>query len=253
MPPLTLLIAVGAAFAAGEAKQGLGPPARGTCVRITRPPKIDGVLDGPAWRAARRLRDFTCFGPRRGTPPLKTTAMAVWDERNLYVAFIARDSDIIGTYTARDGPLWEEEVCEVYVDHDGDGRDYREFEVNPINTVIDLLIPFAKDGGPGRPWQECAEWNASGWRTATRVQGTPDDRSDRDRRWTVEMAIPFAALAPASAVPPKVGDTWRVQFYRIERAKRLGDRFMFAAWSPTRAFHDASRFGYLTFVGRRSG
>jgi hypothetical protein len=225
----------------------LPPPARTSCVHTASPPRIDGLLDDPVWQRAARITGFMCFGPRKGPAPLATTAMTAWDERNLYVAFVAQEPDIIGTYTQRDGPLWEEDVCEVYVDSAGNGRDYREFEVNPINTVIDLLIPFAKNGGPGAPWQECAEWNAAGWRTATHVEGTPDDRKDVDREWTVEMAIPLADLAPASALPPKVGDAWRVQLFRIARARQLGDEPMFAAWSPTQAFHDPSRFGYLTF------
>ena len=220
------------------------PLARHVGVRASGPVKIDGKLDERAWAEATPLPLAHCYGPRYGEKaPLATAARMLWDDTNLYVAFECEDPDIFGRTADRDSELWEEEVVEVYIDPDGDGKDYLEFEVNPRNAVIDLKIPSA-DQVEGDNYKRFRRWDAKGWKTAVHVEGTLDNRTDADRRWTVEMAIPFSALGTRT---PKLGATWRVQLYRIDRSKPLADRPMFAAWSATRAFHDPTRFGVLLF------
>ena len=222
------------------------PLARHTCVRASGPIRVDGKLDEPAWAEAGRAALAHCFVTRQGVPPLATTARLLWDDANLYVAFECEDTDAFGREASRDSELWEEEVVEVYVDPEGDGKDYLEFEVNPRNAIIDLKIPSAEQV-KGKNYMRFRTWNAEGWKTAVQVNGTVDNRDDTDRGWTAEMAIPLSDLAQADALPPRPGATWRVQLYRIERAKSLGDKPMFAAWSPTEKFHDPTRFGLLVF------
>jgi hypothetical protein len=50
------------------------------------------------------------------------------------------------------------------------------------------------------------------------LDGTLNDPRDRDRGWTVELAIPWAAFADSgrNTVPPRAGDQWRVNFSRVE-------------------------------------
>jgi len=222
------------------------PLARHVCVRAGGAIEIDGKLDEPAWAHTDPVALAHCFGTRHGKPPLATAARLLWDDANLYVAFECTDPDIFGRPGPRDSELWEEEVVEVYLDPDGDGRDYREFEVNPRNAVIDLLIPAA-DQVKGDRYKRFRLWNAYGWRSAVHVDGTVGRRDDTDRRWTVEMAIPLASLAPRHKLPPRRGDAWRLQLYRIDRSKPLGEKPQFAAWSPTDTFHAPGRFGVLVF------
>jgi hypothetical protein len=85
-------------------------------------------------------------------------------------------------------------------------------------------------------------------KTAVAVEGTLDNHKDTDKLWTVEMAIPLADFKGAAHVPPKIGDTWRVQFYRIERGSKLAQP-EFSGWSPTDTFHRPTQFGTLTFAG----
>jgi hypothetical protein len=49
--------------------------------------------------------------------------------------------------------------------------------------------------------------------------GTVNDASDTDRGWSVEIAIPWAAMADSitGGSRPTPGDTWRLNLYRIER------------------------------------
>ncbi len=222
------------------------PPAEALCSRAESPITIDGKLDEPAWRLAAPMGRFSCYGTKRGYPEYNTTARLLWDDENLYVGFRATDPDIWSEITERDGPLWEGEVLEIYVDPDGDGRNYKEFEVSPLNTVIDLNIE-REDDGRVADWKAYARWNAEGWQTAVAVDGDVADRKNEDTKWIVEMAIPFSNFPSAANQPPKIGDTWRVQLYRIDRSNTL-DQPEYSGWSPTDTFHRPSQFGFLTFA-----
>jgi hypothetical protein len=227
-------------------RDAIRPPAEARCHRARSPITIDGKLDELAWESAAPMGRFTCFGTKSGDPEYETTTRVLWDDENLYVAFEATDPDIWSEITERDGPLWEGEVLEVYVDPDGDGRDYKEFEVSPLNAVIDLNIEREEDGRVP-DWKAYAEWNAEGWRTAVTVDGDLTDRENEDRGWIVEMAIPFANFPSAASRPPEIGDTWRVQLYRIDRSNTLEEP-EYSGWSPTDTFHRPSQFGFLTFA-----
>lgn len=223
------------------------PPARALCYRAASPIAVDGKLDEAAWKSVAPLGPFSCFLTKRGAPAYATTAKVLWDDANLYVGFEADDPDVWSTITARDGPLWEGEVCEAYIDPDGDGKDYAEFEVSPLNTVIDLKIG-REDNGAVTDVPTFVKWNAEGWQTAVEVDGDVTDRKGRDRAWTVEMAIPLANFAPLGGPAPKPGDTWRFQLYRIDRSNTQKDP-EYSGWSPTDTFHRPKQFGYLTFAG----
>jgi len=171
------------------------------------------------------------------------------------VAWECEDPDVWATIRDRDGNLWEEEVVELYVDPDGDGRNYKEFEINPLNTVVDLNIPYSEEGSP-HDVAGALRWNATGLKTAVRVGGTVGNPKDRDVGWTCEAAIPIRNFTTARSLPPRVGDTWRVQLLRINRSTpRSGASAnapappQFSAWSLTDTFHNPSRFGVLVFGG----
>ena len=86
------------------------------------------------------------------------------------------DPDVWSTFTERDGQIYQHEVVEIFIDPDGDGLNYAEIEVNPLNTIFDLLL--------SRPWADrgrgYAEWNPE-FASAVRVDGTVNDPSDEDR------------------------------------------------------------------------
>ena len=219
------------------------PPTYTVAFTLT-PPVVDGRATDPAWQQAEAITSFHCFGPQTGPPTLATKVKLLWDRRNLYVAFQCTDTDVWSVRRERDTELWEEEVVEIYVDADGDGKNYKEFEVNPLNAVIDLNIVAPKNGNPGK-WKPQAKWSSVGWRTAVAVDGTLGNRGDVDRGWSCEMAIPLSDL---SSGPVRKGDRWRVQLLRIERANTL-DQPEYSAWSPTDTFHRPERFGAMIFAG----
>jgi hypothetical protein len=79
---------------------------------------------------------------------------------------------------------------------------------------------------------------------AVRVDGSVQNSTDRDRRWTVEVRIPFADLKVST---PRPGDVWRGSFYRFNRDHDGEPEAL--SWSPTiwPGFHQPARFGYLRF------
>ncbi|HID06423.1 MAG TPA: hypothetical protein EYP10_04665, partial [Armatimonadetes bacterium] len=223
----------------------LPPPEQHVCIRALKPIKIDGVINEDVWKQTTPVT-LQPFMNKDGQVKHGTRAWLAWDETNLYVAFECEDTDVWATKRQRDDSLWEEEVVEVYIDPDGDGRNYKEFEVNPLGALIDLNIPEVRNGKIG-DWRKNAQWDAQGWRVAVRVNGTVDNRSDRDKGWTVEMAISWRDLL-GSGVSPRIGDVMRVQLFRIDRSKDLKEP-EFTSWSLTDTFHNPERFGRLILGG----
>lgn len=225
------------------------------CWRTATPPVIDGRGDDAAWQQApaMHLVDVRFLsGDQYHSRP--TEARMLWDADNLYVLLAATDPDVWSTLDQRDDPLWDQEVVEIFFDPDGDGLNYVEIEVNPINTIVDLVVskPF-RLGGTGH-----FEWSPT-YTTATDVAGTANDASDQDESWSMELALPWSALrtdildVPGDrSLPPAAGDQWRFNFYRYERLRSGGrptGTIEYSAWSPVGRvdFHVPERFGVVTF------
>ena len=209
------------------------------CRRAGGPIVVDGVLDEPSWQHAEPihlLRTDTGAAPR-----YPTTVKMLWDDRFLYVAFECIDPDIWGTVTEHDGPMYEEEVVEVFVNANGDEISYIELEVNPLNVSLDLFA-LNRNG----KLRTLYDWECEGWLHAVVVNGDLNRRDSIDRSWAVEMAIPLANVETAPHIPPVDGDAWRANLYRIDRTTD-GDEY--SAWSPTWAinYHIPSRFGQVVF------
>ncbi len=164
-------------------------------------------------------------------PEQATEVRAGWEDGCLRLLFVAADTLPWATLTERDAPLYTEEVVEVFLDPEGDSAGYFEIEVNPNNAVLDCCVRQIRSG-----YRKDFRWQCEGLKTA--VQRIPEG-------WVTELAIPFASLANRSPVP---GDSWRVNFTRIDRP--TGSPRELSAWSPTglAQFHVPTRFGVLNFV-----
>ena len=227
-----------------------GPPVgRGATQRLLpeyrvphtdKAPTIDGVIDPAEWKNAPIVR---LNRSRDGRPArFRTDARMLWDSDHLYVAFDVRDPDVWGTHRKRDAKLYEEEVVELFIDADGDGRTYNELQVSPHNVIFDAAFPERRKGMD-------LSWD-SGVKSAVKVRGTLDDPTDRDEGWTVELQLPLARLSAVPRLPPVEGDRWRFNLYRLEHhsdRKRIEGQ----SFSPLMVgdFHALKRFGWLTFVG----
>jgi hypothetical protein len=241
-------------------------------VRSMDPIQIDGKLQEFSWAAAPRVGRFHNIRNLAQSDTALTEAALLWDDTYLYVAFACSDAEAWATMKNRDDRIWNEEVVEVFLDPDADGRNYAELEISPNNVVVDLLIAAPRTGAV----EEALAWDIAGLKTAVGRHAAG---------WVVEIAIPWASLGRSGATQaPRAGDRWRVGLYRIERPggvsrsekiaalraslskasaeakagierqiEQLEADLQYLAWSPTRVergFHDPERFGVVEFVGR---
>lgn len=215
------LLAAAAAFAQLPRFQITEPktafaPFEYVCRRAPGPIKIDGKLDDDAWADADWTEVFGDIeGPAKPAPRFRTRAQMLWDDQYLYIGAYLEEPHVWATLTVRDSIIYQDNDFEVFIDPDGDTHDYYELEMNALNTVWDLLLvrPY-RDGGPA-----VHAWDIQGLKTAVHVMGTLNDPSDRDKAWTVEIAMPFAVLReciPGKPERPAPGDQWRVNFSRVE-------------------------------------
>jgi hypothetical protein len=212
------------------------------CRKTRKAPAVDGTIDPKVWRLAQAaqlaLNDS-------GKPPLQPTeARMLYDDDFLYAAFHCVDSDAWGALPNRNDPLYLEEVVEVFLDPSGRRRCYVEIEVSPLNVIFEAYI---LNDPRCPPLQGLTQWTCRGLRTAVHVERETTPRGRASRYWNCEMAIPFNQLPDAPHVPPKPGDRWRANLYRIDRAPRLDEH---SAWSPTGVlnFHMPEKFGDLLFL-----
>lgn len=212
---------------------------------------IDGRLDEPAWAGARKAGPFV--DPHSGRPnpgiPAQGSARVLWDDAHLYVGFEVADKHVTGGFApdTKDPHLWERDTVEIMIDPDGDGdnKDYYELQISPQNLVFDSQFDdYNKpNGGPEGPFGH-EEWSAR-LTSAVTIDGTLDDDKDEDRGYTVEARIPWSSFEKAKRSPPAPGDTWRMNFYAMQRNGG-------SAWSPLYGegnFHRARRFGFVKFLG----
>ena len=200
----------------------VGPDPRGyvhprgyVCHRTTAPLEIDGRLDELAWTQAAWTEPFVDIQGTRGapTPRFETRAKMLWDDKCLYIGAVLEDPHVWATLTERNAVIFNDNDFEVFLDPDGDSHRYFEFEMNALNTVWNLFLdrPY-KHGGTARVRE------MPGQRSAVFVKGTLNDPCDTDQYWSVEIAMPFEAMAEHArcACPPRDGDQWRIDFSRVE-------------------------------------
>ena len=231
---------VAAAACSGTAKGpppvsgALHPPLAYRAPFAAERPALGGSLEQGAWAAAPWTEDFVDIeGSRRPLPAYRTRAKMLWDAECLYVGAELQEPHVWSTLSRHDEIVFHDNDFEVFLDPDGDGREYYEVEINARGTVFDLFLHRSyRNGAPA-----IHEWDVGGsFGRATSFDGTPDDAHDVDRGWTVMLAIPWAAFVPPrdariDALPegqrdfgdrarggaaPRPGDCWRINFSRVQ-------------------------------------
>jgi hypothetical protein len=151
-----------------------------------------------AWDRALVIDDFAIPGRQEEPVRSRTEARLLWDDHTLYVFYRAWDKDIWSYFRERDALTCQEDVLELFLKPDPAGEGYCNFEINALGTIYDAYV-YREKTPMGRRWQK---WNCPRVRAAVRVNGTLNDYTDEDAFWTLELAIPFAALPWPEASPP---------------------------------------------------
>ena len=224
-------------------------------------PVIDGKPDEPLWKNAARSEPFRDLV--HGTKTHYDTRAAVrWDDEYLYVAYWIEEPDVKATLTERDAPIYRDNDVELFI-AGADG--YYEFEINAYATIYEVLFfwddAFQRNGYASMPEFNRTDplarpfngvgfkthprgkrigfwsWDFPGLKKAVHVDGTLNDSRDKDIGWTVELALPWKGLSilargDGRSLPPKSGDTWRLDFSRFNIYKGSKDDSGGWAWSP---------------------
>jgi hypothetical protein len=185
----------------------LGPTDR--LVQLPSHPLVDAATGGvPAFSTAVR------FGARGG---------------DLLVRFDARHRGVTATLREDNGPLWTEDVVEVFLSGGNPPCAYCELEVNPLGTRFSARVVSPLGTREG---MRVETFSCPGFSAAVRV---------RERSWSARLKIPMAALFGAM---PAV---FSGNAFRVDRAARE-----FTALSPTGAsppdFHRVAAFARFRVV-----
>lgn len=241
----TLNVKKGAKTAA-KTKPAPAVEVKASVKKLAKAPVIDGAIAPEEWSGATSFALKYRPDARPYQAAAKTDLQVAWDDEHLYLAFNTQDKEIVSQYTKRDDTLWKEDVVEIYLDPDGDQKDYLELQVAPTGAVFDAF--FSSHRKPD--WPEASRNFNIEMKTAVKIQGKANDKNEdaEDTSWSVEVAIPFASIPSLKGKIPAVGDAWKANFYRLDVNPKAG-RPSQAVWSPAGGdFHNLSRAGTLTFA-----
>ena len=192
---------------------------------------------------------------------LPTRAKLLWDENRLYIMAEMEDPHLWAEQTENEAKIYLDKAFELFIDPDGDGLNYVEYEINALGTTWDLLMakPY-RDGGDA-----ISCYDMKNVEKKIVVNGTINNPNDVDTGWTLYLAIPFEifrGLCPKPA--PEKGDIWRINLVRVdwqlditntqnyvkatspETGKNIAKYWV---WSPhgVTNMHKPESFGYIIF------
>ena len=202
---LSLFILIPSVLPAGKVYRGDKGELDIQVGRVSTPPKIDGVLDDPAWQEAVQLTGFYETRPGENVPPpVRTVAYIAYDDENFYFAFKAYDPKpqaIRATMTDRD-QIHDDDHVGIELDTFNDQRRAFRFLLNPFGIQADSIKSSGRGGHGGGPGggRGGSTFDAI-WHSAGRI--TEDG-------WEVEAAIPFKSLRFQN----KPVQTWGINLVR---------------------------------------
>jgi hypothetical protein len=205
----------------------------------SEPVVLDGTLDEPFWARAPVATGLRQREPFEGMAATEVTEVrVVYDDQNIYVGVLARDSRsdaviarilqrdrVMETHPFEGGPQFAgDDAVAILLDTFHDHRNAVVFATNPNGAEFEALIT-----------DEGREFNID-WRGVweVRTRRTADG-------WCAEFAIPFRTLR----YPRGAEDgTWGFNVYRIIRRKN--EEVLWSGWSrANEGFHRVSAAGDL--------
>ena len=167
----------------------------------------------------------------------------LYSKTGIYVLASCEDNIISTDYKIDQGDIWEGDVFEVFLHTDPSNPLYFEYEINPFNAELVLLVPNSDDDFFG--W---APWHYEGDRKvkkAVHILGGKADTGVKINGWTAEMYFPYTLFKALKNVPPKPGTAWTGNFYRMDYD--TGTRIKWA-WAPVEgSFHEYKKFRPIIF------
>tara|TARA_R110000850_G_scaffold199977_1_gene326152 strand:- start:52732 stop:55224 length:2493 start_codon:yes stop_codon:yes gene_type:complete len=171
-------------------------------LRITEPPKIDGILDDAAWKNAPIADGFVERIPVNGRPipdSLKTEVKIVYDDLGIYFGATLNDPDpnkILKELTERD-QIGNDDFFFILLNGYNDRQQSLQFIVTAAGVQYDAKM--TNDN-------EDSSWNAV-WYSAVNIN---------ENGWVAEIFIPYSELR----FPSRDVQTWGLNMEREFRRER---------------------------------
>jgi len=204
----------------------------------------------------------------------QTRFKAVWDDDYLYIAAILEsDFETQAHFEERNSPIFQRDSdFEIFVDPIGSNHNYKELEVNAINTIWNLMLnqPYA-DGGkefsariaqPG----DNRYYEVYHQKTATKLLKGALNDPNGSATWSIEVALGFKDIMAyinnniVGDVSPRVGNMMRINFSRVEREGAINWTWQpQVVWDPMNHrysgyvnMHLPDAWGYIVFGDKKS-
>jgi hypothetical protein len=166
-------------------------------LQITRAPgaiTLDGDLGDAGWVGAAKATNFSENFPReKAQPPVESEVWVTYDEKHLYLAFLAADDPREVRTSLRDRDrMWSDDNFGILLDTYGDASWAYFLSANPYGIQGDTRVSTSSGEDAGFDIV---------YRTEARLT---------ERGYQVEMAVPFASLR----FPDRAVQSWRATFWR---------------------------------------
>ncbi len=177
--------------------------------RVKTEIKIDGNITEEEWGKIPTIKTFYRSGFLDKKVNSNTVVWIKYDDNYLYIAGRMEDKDVVATVNKPDGPVWNDDVFEIFIKPKFNLSHYYEININPLGFVFDAFYPRTRI-----QFERSCQFS-SGVKVATKIKGTLNNWKDVDEGWEIEVAIPFSAFSETTA-PPKKGDTWLFSICRYD-------------------------------------
>jgi len=221
------IILTGCCTSAYDCKFGLGKEnAKIDVSKAKAKIKIDGVIDEKEWAGAtvHNIQPAYVYKDKKVIPPkvfaninLKNrrvdpyeggTVRLMYDDKYLYIGAILEDSDIIQYGTVDQSHFYlSGDLLEMFL-KPANAPSYWECYGTPNAKKTSLF--FTNRRYPLDPSKSIL---MDGMVVATKVKGTLNNYKDKDKRWSIEVAIPRAQLAKTGR-PFNPGEPWTILIAR---------------------------------------
>ncbi len=171
-------------------------------VRISTPPKIDGVLDDEIWKSIPAANDFNMWQPGNEgeiSNEYQTEVKIAYDNTAVYIAaymFDPNPDDILSQFSQRDEVFVQADLFYIALNTYNDGINETRFYVTSAGTIGD---------------SKCSQNNEDfNYNVVFNCKISKDTKG-----WYAEFKIPYNALR----FPEVETQDWSVNFYRLLKTK----------------------------------
>ena len=204
--------------------------------RVSTPPKVDGVLDDEAWKAAPlpiEPGEWVSYNPVRGDKmpaDYRTDVRIAYDDRNIYLAFHCFDNEPakIRTNVSRRDNAFNDDWIAMSLDSAGTGQAAYHLFANPSGSQMDAINTSAS----GEQFDADVVWYSVGKTTAD--------------GYVVEIQVPLQTLRF------KGGDQVRMNLVFFRKVSRIGVSYAWPEMLPGQwVFDRPSRLVFANLKPRR--